>query len=200
MVAARDRQLGAVMSDHQIRCRCGILLGTLAEHAWINRVICYCDDCQAFPAALDCADTVLDERGGTDIVQTGPRCVTFSQGTEQLACLRLTPRGPLRWYTKCCHTPIGNTPANPKFALVGLLHSCLGGTAELDAAFGPPRMAVFTKFARGEPKPKMRLPVPAALAFAGRLLRARLGGGYRNSPFFDHDGEPVARPRTLGTG
>jgi hypothetical protein len=200
MVAGRDRQMGDVMSDHQIRCGCGTVHGTLAADAWINRVICYCDDCQAFPAALDCADAVLDERGGTDIAQTGPRYVTFAGGREQLACLRLTPKGPLRWYARCCNTPIGNTPANPKFAFVGLVHSCLGGTAALDAAFGPPRMAVFTKFARGEPKPRMRLPVLGALTFAGRLLGTRLGGGYRHTPFFDTQGAPVARPREVESG
>jgi len=186
------------MTDQQIRCRCGTLQGTLAEAAWSNRVICYCDDCQAFPAALGCADTVLDARGGTDIVQTGPRFVAFTQGRDQLACLRLTPKGPLRWYAKCCNTPIGNTPANPKFAFVGLLHSCLGSPAELDRVFGPPRMEVFTKFALGEPKPKQRLPVLGGLAFVGHLLGARLRGSYRMTPFFDHHGEPVAQPRSPG--
>ncbi|MFW6094438.1 MAG: DUF6151 family protein [Pseudomonadota bacterium] len=182
------------MTDpHPIRCACGALEGALAGDAWTNRVICYCDDCQAFAAHLG-DEGILDARGGSDIVQTGPRFVSFETGAEHLACVRVTPNGPLRWYASCCGTPIGNTPANRKLAFVGLLHNALGDTAELDARFGPPRMHVFTKFARGEPKPRQRIPLPAALAFVRHLAAARLGGGYRVTPFFDASGEPVADP------
>ncbi len=179
---------------HPIRCDCGALQGTLDHGAWTNRVICYCDDCQAFPAQLGRAEVTLDARGGTDIVQTDPSGVTFTQGREHLACLRLTPKGPFRWYAKCCNTPLGNTPANPKIAFVGLLHDCLGDTRTLDRAFGPPRMEVFTKFAKGEQKVRQRLPLGGAMRFVWRLVAARASGRYRVTPFFRETGEPVAVP------
>lgn len=187
------------MDPHPIRCSCGALQGRLEADAWTNRVICYCDDCQAFPTRLGRAEITLDARGGTDIVQTDPSRVTFTQGRENLACLRLTPKGPLRWYARCCNTPLGNTPASRKIAFVGLLHDCLGDPATLDRAFGPPQMAVFTKFARGEGEQvRQRLPVGGALRFVARLLKARLSGRYRVTPFFRATGEPVAEPDETG--
>lgn len=179
---------------HPIACACGTVRGTLDSPAWVNHAVCYCESCQAFPARLGKADEVLDARGGTDILQTSPSHVTLTQGREQLACLRITPGGPYRWYAACCNTPIGNTPANPKLSFVGLLHSCLGGPETLEQAFGPPRMRFFTKEALGEPKPEGRIPVGGMLRFAGRLLRARVSGEWRQTPFFDENGEPVARP------
>lgn len=41
------------------------------------------------------------------------------QAAENLACLRLTDKGLLRWYSTCCQTPIGNTSANWKISFVG---------------------------------------------------------------------------------
>jgi hypothetical protein len=157
-------------------------------------VICYCDDCQAFAEYLQRAGDVLDARGGSDIVQTAPRYVDFAHGREHLACVRLTPKGVLRWYAACCRTPIGNTPANPKLAFVGLLHNCLGTPAELDERFGPPRMRVFTAFAKGEPKPKRQIPIGAGAVLAWHLATARFAGAHRPSPFFDRSGHPIADP------
>ena len=180
--------------SHPIRCACGAVHGRLEHPPWVNHVVCYCASCQAFPARLGKADEVLDEHGGTDIVQTSPAAVTFSRGREHLACLRVTPKGPLRWYAACCNTPIGNTPANPKFAFVGLLHSCLGSREALEGAFGPVRMRFFAGDATGEPKPEGKVPVWGMLGFAGRMLGAWVSGDYRKTPFFDERGEPVAEP------
>ncbi|MEQ8484600.1 MAG: DUF6151 family protein [Pseudomonadales bacterium] len=177
---------------YTIRCRCGTLTGALTAPSWTNRVICYCDDCQAFAEALGHAEAILDARGGSDILQTAPRHVCFSGGREHLACLRLKPNGLLRWYADCCRTPIANTPANPKFHFVGLLHNCL--EANLDAAFGPPRMRAHTAFARGEPKPSQQMPAARMARIGGAVFWARLTGRYRQTPFFDAAGNPVAAP------
>ena len=182
---------------HPISCRCGALAGTLAPSAWTNRLVCYCDDCQAFARYLDREDEVLDLRGGSDIVQTGPRYLSFTRGHDQLACLRLSPRGLLRWYASCCGTPIGNTPANPRFAFVGLLHVALGDPAGLDPAFGPPRMTVHTRFARGEPQPESVVSLPRIALMMARVSAARLSGRYRQTPFFTADGSPVAAPAVV---
>ncbi len=57
---------------------------------------------------------VLDERGGSQIIQVPPKNLTFTQGREVLASMRLTEKGLLRWYAGCCNTPIGNTLITPK--------------------------------------------------------------------------------------
>jgi hypothetical protein len=183
-----------VSNHYPVRCSCGALAGTLSDPPWVNRVICYCNSCQAFAERLGRGDEVLDAQGGSDIVQTSPCNLTFTRGHEHLTWLRLTPRGPLRWYASCCHTPIGNTPANFRLSFVGLVHTCLGDRESLDAAFGGPRMQVFTKYARGEPKPKQRISVPAIAGFMWHMAVARVGGGYKVSPFFDESGSPVAVP------
>jgi len=66
---------------------------------------------------------ILDAQGGTDVVQTRPANLTFTHGQDTLACMRLTPKGLLRWYAACCNTPIGNTVANYRMPFVGLVHS-----------------------------------------------------------------------------
>ncbi len=183
------------MSEHHpLRCTCGALTGALDHPPWATRVICYCNSCQAFAERLGRREDVLDHQGGSDILQTSPSHLTFTAGHEHLACLRVTANGPLRWYASCCNTPIGNTSANPRMAFVGLLHGCLGGHSSLDAAFGPPRTYIFTKSARGEPKPKQRISVPAIAGFLWHTTAARLNGGYKVTPFFDPSGAPVAAP------
>jgi hypothetical protein len=74
-----------------------------------NRGVCYCKDCQAFAHFLGKDGETLDERGGTDVTQVLPKNIAFTQGTEILACIRLTEKGLLRWYAGCCNTPVVNT-------------------------------------------------------------------------------------------
>ena len=74
----------------------------------VNRVICYCDDCQAFAHQLGRAD-LLDSNGGTDIVQVAPASPHIRQGQDKIAALRLSPKGLYRWHARCCNTPVGNT-------------------------------------------------------------------------------------------
>ncbi|MEP7245903.1 MAG: DUF6151 family protein, partial [Gammaproteobacteria bacterium] len=136
--------------SHPLQCRCGTVKGAVENPRGAHRVICYCKDCQAFAHFLGRADDVLDERGGSDIVQVLPRNITFTQGIEALACMRLTQKGLVRWYTSCCKTPVGNTLATPKVSFIGLVHSCLDNPGKpLDEAFGPIRACVNTKGAKG---------------------------------------------------
>jgi hypothetical protein len=176
----------------KISCTCGALQGTLKDPQLANRAVCYCKSCQAFPAKLECAEQVLDARGGTDILQTSPRFVSFTEGLEHLTYLQISPKGPLRWYARCCNTPIGNTARSPRLAFCGLLHNVLGGHQVLDEHFGPPAMHVFVATALGEDKPKKVLPLLTVAAFIRRMLWARLSGSYRQTPFFDEQGKPFA--------
>jgi len=188
-------------SEYRLRCQCGTIQGVLTDLARTNRAVCYCKDCQAFAHVLGQADRVLDARGGSDIIQASPKNLRFVRGLDTLACLRLTPKGLLRWYAGCCRTSIGNTLPTPKLSFIGLVHTCLDTSeVSLDEAFGPVRTWVNTKGAIGDSKPKEAGVGRAIGWFMRTTLRARLNGDYKRSPFFNPaTGEPIVTPRVLTT-
>ena len=187
--------------SHPLQCRCGTIKAQVDHPRAANRVVCYCKDCQAFAHFLGRPSEILDERGGSDIVQVAPKLITLSQGAGSLACMRLTPKGLLRWYAGCCNTPIGNTLATPKFSFIGLVHNCLEGSGEpLEVAFGPVRASVNTKSAKGDPKPVTRGMASTGAWFVSTVVRARFNGDYKKTPFFHADtGLPVAAPKVLSS-
>jgi hypothetical protein len=171
----------------------------LANPRRANRGICYCKDCQAFAHFLGDAARVLDARGGSDVIQVLPKDLTFTQGIDALACMRLTPKGMVRWYASCCRTPIGNTLPTPKLSFIGLLHSCLEGPRiSLDESFGPVAMWVNTKSAKGEPKPKDAGGGKMLSWFLRTVLKARYNGDYKLNPLFRSEtGAPIVTPQIL---
>jgi hypothetical protein len=187
--------------NHPLQCRCGTLKGYVDTSKSVNRAVCYCKDCQAFARYLRRPGEILDCQGGTDVIQTLPAKVTFTQGQEQLACMRLTDKGLVRWYAKCCNTPIGNTAANYRLSFVGLIHNCLEAPpASLDDSFGPVRMWSFTKNAKTTIDASPFGMVPGILIILAMLLRARLNGTYKRTPFFRADtGVPIVIPKILTT-
>ena len=66
-----------------LSCSCREVQGlvTNVSPTTVNRVICYCDDCQAFLHHLGRAD-LLDAHGGTDIVQVAPARLSFVHGQQ----------------------------------------------------------------------------------------------------------------------
>lgn len=186
--------------NHPLQCRCGTLKGYVSHPDRATRAVCYCRDCQAFAHFLERADNrVLNELGGTEIVATLPEHVHFTQGLEVLACMSLSDHGLLRWYASCCDTPIGNTPRDFKFSYVGLIHSCLAKRApSLQDSFGPLRMVVQTKSAKGEVKPTPIRSFLALLAIMKSVVGARISGKYKNNPFFlENSAMPIKQPRVL---
>ena len=161
--------------------------------------MCYCRDCQAFAHFLGKADEMLDAQNGSQIIQTLPAYVTFTQGQEMLACMRLSPKGMLRWYCTCCNTPIGNTLDSPKISFIGLVHICLdSGGASLDEVFGPIRMRVNTKSAKGAVTSSSTANIAGILRVMAMVARARLDGSYRHTPFFSGTtGAPIVTPRVI---
>lgn len=193
-------------TDLPTRCSCGTLRGVASgvSAATGNRIVCYCDDCQLFAHFLGRADEILDPHGGSDIFQTSPARLRITEGAERLACMRLTPKGLLRWYADCCRTPIGNTLATHHDAFVGLIHACIDEAAAgrpLDAVLGPVRARVYGRYAKGgrtELRAHDGVPVSEILRVAGRLLVWRLRGDHRRSPFFDaRTGRPRSTPYVL---
>ncbi len=186
--------------NHPLQCQCGTLKGYVSPPDMANRAVCYCKDCQAFAHFLECpGDAVLNELGGTEIVATLPKHVHFTQGVEALVCMSLSDHGLLRWYTNCCNTPIGNTPRDFKTPYVGLLHTCLSKQApSLQDSFGPVRMVLQTKSAKGQVKSTPMSNFVTVLKIMKSVIATRISGGYKHNPFFVEDsGIPIQQPRVL---
>jgi Family of unknown function (DUF6151) len=75
-------------------CLCGQVRGavTSAGPYSVNRVVCYCDDCQAFAHALGRPD-ILDAKGGSDSVQDAPTTLTICVGHRHVTAMRLSDKG-----------------------------------------------------------------------------------------------------------
>lgn len=183
------------MRDVELECKCGKVHGLArgVSAATVNRVICICADCQAFVHHLGRAD-LLDAHGGSDIIQLAPAAVSFDRGTDEIAALRLGPKGPYRWYATCCKTPLGNT-VKPSLPFVGIVHELFRDARDperRDEFFGPPRASIHGKYAIGEPPPGS---VDANGRFLVRTIGMILGWKIRGRawphPFFDRaTGEP----------
>jgi hypothetical protein len=184
---------------HPLQCLCGTVKGFVHDPQRANRAVCYCNDCQAFAHFLGKSGEILDDRGGSDVIQVLPRNVTFIQGTGALACMRLTTKGLLRWYAGCCNTPIGNTLDNFKISFIGLVHTCLETSdVPMQDSFGPVRAWVNTKGAKGNPKPKTVGMGTTILWFLANVAKARIDGSYKQTPLFLVDtGTPIVSPRVL---
>ena len=190
--------------DLAFGCECGELRGVLRDVTPTagNHLVCYCDDCQSFAHFLGHAEKTLDSHGGTDIFQTSPARLELTQGSDELACLRLRPGGLVRWYARCCNTPIGNTLASAGLPFVGVIRRCVENEGSA-AALGPIRGGVQAKFARGEQRPPNARDGafgPIVFRFLRVLLVAKLRGDQRRSPFFDPStGALVAKPHVLSS-
>ncbi len=192
------------MSEIEIRCNCGELCGVVrnASPRRINRGTCYCDDCQAFARHLAHDDQVLDEYGGTEILQFSSGQLEFTSGVENLACLQLTEGALRRWYASCCKTPIANTLGKSWVPFVGLLRASIDRTmtaAQLDQIAGLNRLRVHTKYALKDSE-QLAASGPGSLSMLLGLLRL-LGGGWlrgehKRSPFFAN-GAPVTTAHVL---
>lgn len=161
-----------------------------------NRLICYCTDCRAFARFLGTAPCVLDEQGGTEIVQVAQHRLSFYQGRDLLSAIRLSENGMIRWYATCCGTPIGNTAASRKTSFIGLVHSCLDHQ-QMDKDFGAKVAVLNTDTALGQMKPKQRGLLGVIARFIWIIAMNRVNGRYKKSPLFDSSGLPLVTPKIL---
>ena len=188
------------MQDLDLSCQCGTVRGIMREVAPTagTHLICYCLDCRAYLNHLRRAD-ILDAAGGTDIFQTNIGRVAITCGLERLACLRLSPKGLLRFHASCCSTPIANVPALAAVPFAGFVTACLPGPAR-DPAIGPVVARYKTNRAHlGAGAPRRDSGGLTVLRrFATLTLAARARGEHRRSPFFDADtGKPILAPHVL---
>lgn len=159
----------------------------------VNRVVCYCDDCQAFVHHLKRPE-LLDENAGSDIIQVAPATLSFERGAERIACVRLSPKGLFRFYADCCKTPVGNT-VGPAVPFVGI-HAKTFVAA--DEACGAPVGGFMGKFAIGTPIEGSTGLNVKVVARALRMVAGwKLGGKSWPHPFFAKGSKEPHRPTTL---
>lgn len=180
--------------DISLECRCGALKGVVAGGVAGPRMICLCDDCQAYAHYLRRSGDILDANGGTDIFPVRPANLDITQGIENLKCVRLSGRGMFRWYAGCCNTPVANSMPSPKFPFAGVFHLLV---KQGDA--GPVRARVQGKHGIGTlPEGTLQTVSPGVilrtLAF---LLPGFIRRQHRPSPFFDDAGRPIVEPYVL---
>lgn len=184
------------MESLALECQCGKVKGTAStpRSETGNRVVCYCNDCQSFAHYLERQDTVLDQYGGTKILQLPPSFVTIQQGAEFIRCMRLSQKGLLRWYADCCKTPMANT-VSAGGPFIGLIQGFIKLTPEntdTDKIHG----YVHTKFAKGElpVAVKNSSSIKVLVRTIYKLINWRLRGFHQQNPFFNTDGEPISDP------
>jgi hypothetical protein len=143
---------------------------------------------------------VLDAAGGTAIFQMAPARLHITQGQDALRCLRLSPKGMVRWYTDCCRTPVANTVAG-RLPFVGLIVAFMdfeSAALERNAVLGQPAL-ILGKFAIGglpngaHPTMRPRL----LLRIATRLATWWLSGKGQPSPLWDAQYQPRVPPTVL---
>lgn len=178
-------------TDITLSCTCGKLSAVLHDAGPRSgtHLVCHCDDCRAANTHLGVPAPVGE---GVDLFQTSPEKLEIVTGGENLEAMRLSPKGPLRWYAKCCGTPMFNTLASPRLPFVGV------HTAVMDApeAIGPVRAQAFLKGKDGKARHKGMMPLVAGLF--KRMAVARLSGRWRDTPFFDAATlEPVVPPHVI---
>jgi hypothetical protein len=167
-----------------------------------KRVVCLCNDCQAYAHYLGRADRMLDANGGTEIVPVHPARLQLTQGKEHLACVRLSDDGVYRWYAGCCRTPIANTPA-ARLPYAGVVTGFLdpsGGPGSLEAALGPVFARINGKHGIPPLPPGTAQDTPSRMwlhvlkfILAGKLMKRRTP-----SPFTDPATDrPALKPKVL---
>jgi len=179
------------MSTTNWTCKCGEVALSVAPKGG-TRVVCYCNSCRDFATRLGAGD-ILDEFGGSDLYQVAPEAAQFVKGADKIAWTKMTDKGPARWFTKCCHTPLANTLTTRSIPFLTLQTAYLSGKE----ALAPIEMRLFRKFATGY-VPKTKYGQGRLLReFAVRSIRSRLSGGWRRSPLFDDAGKPIAMNEPL---
>ena len=148
-----------------------------------THAVCYCRDCRAAELYFEQPDPAP---GPVDLFQTTPDAITITKGANLLGLLRLSPKGTMRWYATCCNTPMFNSLRRPKFAFAGVMTNRLRDPDRI----GPVVAKVFIPGPDG--KTSHQGGARMAWGVATRMLAGRLSGRWRQTPFFDDAGEPVA--------
>jgi len=142
-----------------------------------THVLCHCGDCRA--AARHLTGKVADT---ADVYQTTPDRITFLQGFDRLAVLRLSPRGLNRVYATCCNTAICNLIRTRQVPFAGWHVDTLSDSEIL----GP---VVTEGFIQKGEKIGHKGILHSVGGVLSRALSARIDGRWRQTPFFAEDGD-----------
>jgi hypothetical protein len=116
-----------------------------------TRYICHCDDCQAYARKLGTQELTLNENGGKEILPSYKADIEFTQGKHLLKYLKLTEKGPRRWFADCCKVPILNCRPDENDPFAGVVHTFISDEEKVRAkAVGPVRFRVMCKYAFGK--------------------------------------------------
>ena len=183
-------------ADARLNCQCGTVKGlvTDASPRTVNRVVCYCDDCQAFARFLGRPD-LLDQAGGSDIIQIAASHLTIHTGKHNIRGVRLSDAGAYRWYACCCNTPLGNM-ANMTTPALGI-HSAAFREPEqnLDLLFGQPLGGIRGEYAIGDAPPgSSGVPVPLMLRAVPKVLMWKVRGKGSPNPFVSQTSKEILFP------
>lgn len=166
-------------------CGCGAVEALVPLQG--NRIVCYCESCRGFVEALQ-ADERLDPAGGNDLIQVTPSEVAFKKGTEHLRWMKMSKKGPMRWYAVCCGTPMANTLSTRAIAFASFQVHDLAPQNELPEVSARVHLKGALSHVDG---PKGSLG-PLMRALLGRTVKSWVTGTWKRNPFFDTSGDPIA--------
>lgn len=183
------------------QCECGAIQGVLQESfpPTGRRLVCHCNDCQAFAHYLGREKQMLDDHAGTQVYQMDSSKFTMTKGQDKLACVTVTGGPLLRWYCGTCKTPIANTLSSTRFAFLSLILSGFD-RGKVSAILGPEVRHVAIGSGVGDPGKVKKASMPAMIAsLLVRTVKARFNPELKKSPLFDDaTGQPLAVPIKLG--
>lgn len=189
-------------SNIKLKCNCGKVEGIAnnVSPSSGTHLICMCDDCKAYAKYLKRETDILDENCGTQIFQLTPSQVEITKGTEHIACLRLTPKGLMRWYTSCCNTPMGNSMgAKAPFIGMPTIFMDTQSNQNLQQNLGPIRAKMMGKKSKNGKSPnsssfKILLFIIRSVFKMGQWW---LKGMRCPHPFYLLNNEPIVAPNIL---
>lgn len=141
---------------------------------------------------------MLDANGGTSVYQTRCARMEITGGKGYLACLHMTEKSTLRWYTSCCRTPMFNTFDSGKIPFITTItHAC--DPERREAVLGPPKGYLYVDEAPGESLNLKSTPFFTLMRrWFARAFWDWLSGDYRRTALFDSETlKPIAEPGQL---
>ncbi|QPD00399.1 hypothetical protein IRL76_04900 [Qipengyuania soli] len=140
---------------------------------------------------------MLDANGGTALYQSRCARMHLNRGKEMLAGLHMTDGPTLRWYAKCCGTPMFNAYKNGRIPYITtLLANCDQAGRN---ALGAPLGHLFLDEATGDTSLLRPLSMGRLMRrFFRRMVKDIVTGDRRRSELYDAATlEPIAKPRHL---
>jgi hypothetical protein len=183
-------------------CKCGKVRAAAERLSGrtVNRIICYCGDCQAYARHLDRAE-LLGPRGGSDIVQLPAGHLRITAGHEHIAGLKLTTKSTIRWYARCCRSPIANLSSAQAPALGVLAASFLVSPSQLDDRLGAPIGHIHGQDAApGGPPLGQGIGFRVLFSAGRKVLLWAVSGKGKPNPFIDRHTSRTFYPVTARSG